>query len=163
MRGIICSLHSCWGTARPTLSTYSTLCILISVQHCHLRWCCPHDICSIVTLPETTMALAESAGSVTVQNLEHSVHQMANQDQSDLDADPSTQDNFCPPLNKEFYARSPYADLDTSVQDIRLLQLMIVNDDEPIRGRLVTTKLLYDNVPRQSYCAISYCAGSHND
>ena len=74
------------------------------------------------------------------------------------------QDNFYTPSNQEFYSSDPYSDLDVSKHEIRLLELLPVNPDEPLRAKLITPCFLSsDAVSPPSYCAISYFAGNHKD
>lgn len=75
--------------------------------------------------------------------------------------DSTTADNFYSPINHNFYARQPYRPLDKSNRSIRLLQV----SRDPTTGERVYT--LTDELPlteaRDTYTAISYCAGDPND
>jgi hypothetical protein len=48
------------------------------------------------------------------------------------DSEHSSQDNFYTLANHEFYRSKPYSDLDRTAQEIRLLQLILVEDDTPL-------------------------------
>jgi hypothetical protein len=63
-----------------------------------------------------------------------------------------SQDNFYTPTNQTFYASNPYVDLDPSKQKIRLLEVLHVNDDEPLQLRLWAPFSLSSDEP-PSYCA----------
>lgn len=73
-------------------------------------------------------------------------------------------DNFYSPSNREFYSSNQYSDLDASKQEIRLLELLAAQDDEPLKLILsspVSLSPKHNTIP--SYCAISYFAGDHKE
>ena len=78
-------------------------------------------------------------------------------------SDSLCQDNFFTPNNHTFYSTIQYNNLDPTKQEIRLLELLPVEDDETIQIRIVTGFVLSSEDTRPYYCAISYHAGNHAD
>ena len=68
-------------------------------------------------------------------------------------------DNFHSPLNKEFYDGKQYSDLNTSRNEIRLLEVLPAGDDGLLQCNLVTGCFLAPGSVPLEYEAISYCAG----
>ena len=75
--------------------------------------------------------------------------------------EPFPQHTFAFPSNREFYESEQYKDLDRSKEEIRLLQLLPIKDDEPVKATLVTVVLQPSGAPPPKYSAVSYFVGNH--
>lgn len=66
-------------------------------------------------------------------------------------------DNFYSPRNVSFYASKPYALLNRSAKEIRLIRILPGNDDDPLGCELLPAQRLEE--VKYKYLALSYCAG----
>jgi hypothetical protein len=75
-----------------------------------------------------------------------------------VDATPAASfDNFYSPQNVSFYASKPYAPLNQTAREIRLIRILPGNDDDSLECELLSAQRLADVQSR--YRALSYCAG----
>lgn len=72
----------------------------------------------------------------------------------------SVYDNFYSPKNASFYASNPYSSLREPEKEIRLIQLMPGNSNDPVECIQLPSQPLRDL--KHKYAALSYCAGDPN-